>query len=94
MKAVKTADRPTGPLRDDLVVLSRAIHGTPELAYQERQAVGNIAALLKRHGHDVELNLGYRAKDAETAVDAARKELGVEAEFSQLLRASLRQLTR
>jgi len=55
---VKTMDRPTGPLRDDLVVLSRAIHGAPELAYQERQAVGNIAALLKRHGHDVELRLG------------------------------------
>jgi amidohydrolase len=51
-------ERPTGPLRDDLIVLSRAIHGTPELAYQERQAVGNIAALLKRHGHDVELKLG------------------------------------
>lgn len=55
---MKTMDRPTGPLRDDLVVLSRAIHGTPELAYQERQAVGNIAALLKRHGHDVDLRLG------------------------------------
>jgi amidohydrolase len=45
-------------LRDDLIVLSRAIHGTPELAYQERQAVANIAALLKRHGHDVDLRLG------------------------------------
>jgi len=55
---MKTMDRPTGPLRDDLIVLSRAIHGAPELAYQERQAVGNIAALLKRHGHDVELRLG------------------------------------
>jgi amidohydrolase len=44
-------------LRDDLIVLSRAIHATPELAYQERQAVGNIATLLKRHGHDVELKL-------------------------------------
>ncbi len=45
-------------LRDDLIVLSRAIHATPELAYQERQAVGNIATLLRRHGHDVELRLG------------------------------------
>ena len=45
-------------LRDDLIVLSRAIHGTPELAYKEHQAVANIAALLKRHGHDVELKLG------------------------------------
>ncbi len=45
-------------LRDDLIVLSRAIHGTPELAYQERQAVANITALLRRHGHDVEAKLG------------------------------------
>jgi amidohydrolase len=45
-------------LRDELIVLSRAIHGTPELAYQERQAVGSIAALLERHGHAVELRLG------------------------------------
>ena len=45
-------------LRDDLIVLSRAIHATPELAYQERQAVGNIATMLKRHGHDVDLRLG------------------------------------
>ena len=45
-------------LRDELIVLSRAIHGAPELAYQERQAVGNIATLLKRHGHEVELRLG------------------------------------
>ena len=45
-------------LRDDLIVLSRAIHGAPELAYQERQAVANIAALLRRHGHDVEQPYG------------------------------------
>ena len=45
-------------LRDDLIVLSRAIHGAPELAYQERQAVANITALLRRHGFDVEPKLG------------------------------------
>ncbi len=55
---MRKTDQPTGPLRDDLVVLSRAIHGTPELAYKEHQAVANIAALLGRHGHDVELGLG------------------------------------
>ena len=51
-------DQHTGPLRDDLIVLSRAIHGAPELAYKEHQAVANIAALLGRHGHEVELKLG------------------------------------
>jgi amidohydrolase len=45
-------------LRSDLVALSRAIHSTPELAYQERTAVRNIAALLEKHGHKVELKLG------------------------------------
>lgn len=53
-------------LRDDLVVLSRAIHATPELAYREHQAVANIAALLQRHGHAVEARLG----DLETAFRA------------------------
>ncbi len=45
-------------LRSELVALSRAIHGTPELAYQERTAVKNIAALLGSHGHAVEQKLG------------------------------------
>jgi len=45
-------------LRADLVALSRAIHSTPELAYQERTAVRNIAALLEKRGHQVERRLG------------------------------------
>src|SRR5437867_12812097 len=45
-------------LRSELVALSHAIHGTPELAYQERTAVKNIAELLQRHGHTVELKPG------------------------------------
>ncbi|MGZ8854286.1 MAG: Holliday junction branch migration protein RuvA, partial [Thermoanaerobaculia bacterium] len=40
------------------------------------------------------VNLGYRPKDAEGAIDAARKDVGGEAELSALLRAALRQLTR
>ena len=45
-------------LRTELIQLSRAIHSTPELAYQERTAVSNIAALLARRGHRVEPKLG------------------------------------
>ena len=48
----------TDALRTELVGLSRAIHGTPELAYQERTAVKNIAALLEKRGHKVEQKLG------------------------------------
>ena len=35
-------------LRDDLIVLSRAIHATPELAYQEHEAATRIAAFLEK----------------------------------------------
>ena len=45
-------------LRADLVALSRAIHDEPELAYQEHKAVANIAALLKKYGHEVEQPYG------------------------------------
>ena len=47
-----------GPLRNELIALSRAIHGEPELAYQEHRAVARIGALLERHGHTVERNCG------------------------------------
>ena len=43
---------------DDLVALSRDIHGHPELAYQERHAVAALAAFLERLGHRVELGIG------------------------------------
>jgi amidohydrolase len=42
----------------ELVALSRDIHGHPELAYQERHALGAIATLLERHGHRVERGIG------------------------------------
>jgi len=45
-------------LRDDLIRLSREINADPELAYKEERAVGRITALLQKHGHEVERNLG------------------------------------
>lgn len=45
-------------LADELVRLSREIHADPELAYQERRAAARIAALLKRHGHEVQMGIG------------------------------------
>jgi amidohydrolase len=41
-----------------LLSLSRDIHGHPELAYQERHALGAIADFLEREGHDVERGIG------------------------------------
>ena len=40
------------------------------------------------------MNLGYRPKDADAALDAARKELGNDAELPALLRRALKQLTK
>jgi amidohydrolase len=42
----------------ELVQLSREIHADPELAYQERRAAARIAALLERHGHEVQMGIG------------------------------------
>ena len=42
----------------DLTLLSRDIHGHPELAYQERHALGAIATFLELHGHQVERGIG------------------------------------
>src|SRR5207244_1375006 len=44
--------------------------------------------------HSALVNLGYRPKDADAALEVARKELGGDAELSPLLRRALRQLTR
>lgn len=45
-------------LAEDLVRLSREIHADPEIAYQERRAAARIAALLKKHGHEVQMGIG------------------------------------
>ena len=45
-------------LAEDLVRLSREIHADPEIAYQERRAAARIAALLKTHGHEVQMGIG------------------------------------
>ena len=80
----KTAERICLELRDKLV-----LPGEPKPAAQTsgRTAVDDdVQSALE--------NLGYRPKDAEVAIEAARKQLGTEAELSALLKAALRQLTK
>jgi len=80
----KTADRICLELHDKLVL--------PATARAAASATSRLSI-----DDDVQsalVNLGYRAKEAETAVEAARKELGGGAEFSAVLRLALRQLTR
>ena len=79
----KTADRMILELRDKLAL--------PEAAAQQ-PAMSRLSV-----DDDVSsalVNLGYRPKDADVAVEKARKELGNEAEFSAVLRVALRHLTR
>ena len=45
-------------LTEELLQLSREIHADPEIAYQERRAAARIAALLKKHGHEVQMGIG------------------------------------
>jgi Holliday junction DNA helicase RuvA len=79
----KTAERICLELRDKLVLPS----------------VETARPVVTRSTVDVDVqsalvNLGYRPKDAEGAIDAARRDVGGEAELSALLRAALRQLTK
>jgi Holliday junction DNA helicase RuvA len=78
----KTAERICLELRDKLVITPAATPTTPT-----RLSVDDDV-------HSALVNLGYRPKDAEIALDKARKDLGSEAEFSAVLKNALRHLTR
>ncbi len=80
----KTAERMCLELRDKLV-LGEGAAAAP--AMPTRSSIDDDV-------HSALVNLGYRPRDADNALDAARKELGAEAEFSSVLKAALRQLTR
>jgi len=80
----KTADRICLELRDKLVLPEG---GRAEAATPSRMTVADDV-------HSALVNLGYRPRDADAAIEAARKELGSSAEFSALLKAALRQLTK
>ncbi len=80
----KTAERICLELRDKLVI-APAPSATPVTPTR-----GSI-------DDDVQsalVNLGYRPKDSEIAVDKARQEVGLEAEFSAVLKRALRHLTK
>lgn len=81
----KTAERICLELRDKLLVGEVAKDAAP--AAVTRSSIDDDV-------HSALVNLGYRPKDAEAALDAARKQLGGDAEFSAVLKAALRQLTR
>ena len=77
----KTAERICLELRDKLTPAA------PVPAVPTRSTVDDDV-------HSALVNLGYRAKDAELALEKARQELGGEAELSALLKRALRHLTK
>lgn len=78
----KTAERICLELRDKLVVAAPATTAAPtRLSIDD-----DVQSAL--------VNLGYRPKDSEIAVEKARQELGQDAEFSAILKRSLRHLTK
>jgi Holliday junction DNA helicase RuvA len=79
----KTAERICLELRDKMVLPTTAATS----AAPTRLSVDDDV-------HSALINLGYRPKDAELAVDKARGELGGEAEFSAVLKRALRHLTK
>src|SRR5438552_7567609 len=80
----KTSERICLELRDKLIfpAAERA-----EAAAPSRLSVDDDV-------HSALVNLGYRPRDAEAAIESARKQLASDAEFSTLLKASLRHLTK
>jgi Holliday junction DNA helicase RuvA len=79
----KTAERICLELRDKLA-LQTGVAPAPSTG---RHAIDDDV-------HSALVNLGYNPKAADAALDNARKLVGTEAEFSTLLKAALRQLTR
>lgn len=79
----KTAERICLELRDKLVL---PVAATAPTVTSRTSVDDDVVSAL--------VNLGYRPKDAEGALDAARKELGNDAELSALLRRALKQLTK
>jgi Holliday junction DNA helicase RuvA len=79
----KTAERICLELRDKLVAVPVSTTALPAPGPSIDDDV-----------HSALVNLGYRPKDADLALDNARKDLGKDAEFSAVLKAALRQLTR
>jgi len=76
----KTADRICLELRDKFMLAEKPPEPT-------RLSVDDDV-------HSALVNLGYRPRDADMAIETARKQLGSDAEFSQLLKTALRQLTK
>lgn len=71
-------------LTDELLALSRGIHAEPELGFKEQRAVRRIAALLKEHGHEVEIGLGGMETAFRSRVGPGSPSVALLAEYDAL----------
>ena len=69
---------------DELVALSHDLHAHPELCYEEHHAAAAIAALLRRHGHEVEVGAYGLPTALRARVGAGRPRVAVLAEYDAL----------
>jgi len=67
-----------------LIATRRDLHRHPELAYEEHRAVGRIAALLEKHGHTVERNVGGLATAFRARVGPPGPAVALLAEYDAL----------
>jgi holliday junction DNA helicase RuvA len=82
----KLAERLVVELREKVTTLRRPQRAAPTpAAASEDRAVDDVVSAL--------VNLGCNRKEAATAAEAARKELGPSAEFETLIKAALRGLS-
>ncbi len=70
--------------RRELIALSREIHADPELAYREERSAARIAALLRAHGHTVEMGVGGLATAFRARVGPEGKSVALLAEYDAL----------
>lgn len=71
-------------LADDLVALSHRVHGTPELGYEEHQAVAAVAELLGRHGHEAETGAYGLPTALRARAGSGRPRVAILAEYDAL----------
>jgi amidohydrolase len=68
----------------EAVRLSRLIHGTPELAFEEHQAAGWLSHLLQRHGFDVRSGVAGLPTAMVARVGTGQLTVGLCAEYDAL----------
>jgi len=77
-------DRNLERLRTDLLELSHDIHAHPELNFEEHHAAATVAALLERHGYEVERGAWGLATAFRATVGSGGPHVAILAEYDAL----------